>query len=131
MSDLDQGFWKFCTSYNVVRPFIASLQNDTIFRHFIDRMGGGYFETTPGTWSPLANRVGMTMDMDLSFGARPFSPGPRKEHSARGRGVFYRASFSVAHSHRCFRTGNILSRLWIRTVLCFTYTWMLIKPWLL
>ena len=110
MSDLDQGFWTFCTSYNDVRPFIAARQNDRVFRHFVDRMGGGYSETTPGTWSYLANRVGMAMDMDLSFGARPFSPGPRNEHSARDRGIFYRANFSVAHTRRCFRTGNILSR---------------------
>ena len=106
LSDLDSGFWKFCTSYNHVRPFIANRQSDPVFRHFADRMGGGYVEVRSGVWAEVANRVGMVMDMGLGYSIRPFSAGPRSERSARGR-----ATFSVAHSTgRCFRTADVLTR---------------------
>ena len=109
MRDLDAGFWTFCTSYNNVCPFIADRQKDPVFRHFVERMGGGYRETAPGEWSYLANRIGMTMDTDLSFAIRPFSPGPSTNRTAKGRGVFYRARYSVAHTQRSFRTADILA----------------------
>jgi hypothetical protein len=32
--DLDPGFWRFCTSYNDVNPFIGELRaNDEVFKH--------------------------------------------------------------------------------------------------
>ncbi len=109
MRDLDSGIWTFCTSYNNLRPFVADYQHDPVFQHFVARMGGGYYETTPGEWSYLANRTNMTMDMDLAFAIRPSSPGPRTGRSAKGRGVFYRARYSVAHTQRSFRTADILA----------------------
>ena len=109
LRDLDSGFWAFCTSYNNIHPFIAHRQRDPVFRHFVARMGSGYYETAPNEWSYLANRTGMTMDMDLSFGVRPYSPGPSTHRSAKGRGVFYRARYSVAHTQRSFRTADILT----------------------
>ena len=109
MRDLDSGFWTFCTSYNNLRPFVADRQHDPVFRQFVGRMSGGYYETAPGEWSYLANRTAMKMDMDLSFAIRPFSPGPRNTRTAKGRGVFYRARYSVAHTQRSFRTADILA----------------------
>lgn len=111
LNDLDSGFWKFCTSYNDIRPFIASRRSDPVFCHFVDRMGGGYVEVRSGVWTEVANRIGMVMDMGLGYGVRPFSAGPAGGRSAKGRGCFYRATFSVAHSTgQCFRTADVLVR---------------------
>ena len=109
MRDLDGGFWKFCTSYNDLHPFIADLQDDVVFQHFVGQMGGGYAQVAPGRWAQVANRFGMRMDMDLTFGIRPFCQGPRASQSSRGKGVFYRATFSVVHINRSFCTADILA----------------------
>ena len=79
MRDLDQGFWSFCTSYNDLHPFIADYREDPVFKSFVDRMGSGYAETSAGTWAHVVNRVGMTMDIGLDYGIRPFSKRPRSE----------------------------------------------------
>lgn len=109
MRDIDAGFWKFCTSYNDLHPFIADYRNDPVFQHFVRRMGNGYVETSSGAWAQVVNRVGMTMDMELHFGIRPFCKPTVSTRSARRKGVFYRATWSVAHTARSFRTSDILA----------------------
>ena len=109
MRDLDEGFWKFCTSYNDLHPFIADYREDSVFRHFVGRMGSGYVKTPSGAWAHVANRLDMTMDMELEFGVRPFCRGLSTTRSARGKGVFYRATWSVAHTPRSFGTADILT----------------------
>src|SRR5215510_1982757 len=51
LRDLDQGFWRFCTSFNGTYPFVGSLDSDPVYARFRERMGFDYAKVGPNEWA--------------------------------------------------------------------------------
>lgn len=110
LADLDQGFWRFCTSYNDERPFIENHRKDPVFRHLVGRMFSGYSQLESGEWTYLASRSGTAMDTSIALILRP-SAGlvPFTRSSLAGRkGILYSVTYSVAHTQARFQSDEIL-----------------------
>jgi hypothetical protein len=106
--DLDQGFWRFCTSYNDDRGFIAGEQQDPVYRHFLKRIHVRWVETQPNTWAEVGSRAGAHLDIIMRYGLRPSArPRPRKG-TIQTRGVFYDVTFSAAHTREYLHQTDIL-----------------------
>jgi Swt1-like HEPN len=110
MRDLDQGFWRFCASYNNEQPFIAKRQKDPIFQYLSDRMHGGYVEVEKNKWGYVADRRNASMDIMMGLIVRASAGKGGVRSSATGRkGVLYDVIFSVAHTSKSFQSGRILA----------------------
>jgi hypothetical protein len=109
LADLDQGFWRFCTSYNHDRPFIAAYRKDPVCTAFGRRMFGGYVETKPNEWAYVANRRGTDMDVMMSSVARASARRSKAKTRVGGPGVFYDVRFSVAHTRAKLKTADVLA----------------------
>jgi hypothetical protein len=91
LRDLDQGFWRFCTSYNNVWPFVGELEKDTVYLEFRDRMGFDYAEVGPNEWALVGSTMGMRQNVMVKYSYRPSAKGtgfPQK-------GRLYHLTFSV------------------------------------
>jgi hypothetical protein len=71
LRDLDQGFWRFCTSFNQHHPFVADLSVDPIYQHFRQRMGFDYVEVEPNKWAFVGSTAGMNQNVMVEYSYRP------------------------------------------------------------
>jgi hypothetical protein len=71
LRDLDKGFWRFCTSFNDKRPFVAALRSDPLYSHFRDRMGFDYAEVGPDQWALVGSTLGMSQNVMVEYSFRP------------------------------------------------------------
>ncbi len=97
LRDLDKGFWKFCTSYNEEQGFISKLLRDPVHKHFSDRIHSGYAQVGPNHWGKVANRLGVKLDIDLSYLIRPGRRLPWNSKIRGAKGVLYDFKFTCAH----------------------------------
>jgi hypothetical protein len=99
LRDLDQGFWKFCTSYNQDNGFIAELRNDPVYQHFSAREHVPWAEVGPNQWARVGVRLGVDLDMILDFSIRPSTKRQPTSKISLMKGVIYDFTFSIAHNH--------------------------------
>src|SRR2546425_6193058 len=104
LRDLDQGFWKFCTSYNHDNGFIADLQKDPVYKHFSNREHVPWAEVEPNKWARVGIRLGVDLDMILGFSIRPSQKRRPTSKISLMKGAIYDFTFSIAHHH----DGNYL-----------------------
>lgn len=71
LRDLDQGFWRFCTSFNDVNPFIGDRRSDRLYQAFQDRMGFDYAEIEPNRWALVGSTRGMSQNVMVEYSFRP------------------------------------------------------------
>lgn len=90
LRDLDQGFWKFCTSYNDTQPFVGSLRDDPVYQHFRGRMAFDYAEVGPDQWALVGSSLGMTQTVSLNHSYRPSAD----TNGFRQKGRLYHFTFS-------------------------------------
>jgi hypothetical protein len=74
LRDLDKGFWRFCSSFNDKRPFIAELKKDPVYENFRERMGADFFEVEPSQWALLGDTRGMRQNVMVMYSVRPSAP---------------------------------------------------------
>lgn len=105
LRDLDQGFWRFCTSFNDTQPFIADRRSDAVYSHFQDRMGFDYKEIQPGKWALVGSTLGLSQNVSVEYSFRPSAD--RSGFPAKGR--LYHLTFShTAHHERFMNYPDIL-----------------------
>jgi len=106
LRDLDQGFWRFCSSFNDKRPFIADLRADSVYQHFRERMGVDFIEVGPNQWAQAGSTIGMNQTVTVMYSFRP-SAGDRSGLAAKGR--LYHLTFSLtAHNRHTLDYQKIL-----------------------
>lgn len=73
MRDLDQGFWRFCTSYNDTHPILPQ-NKDAVTDHFLpfDALPWVEFEENKWARSGLRNKS-LTVSMDVTLQGRPWA----------------------------------------------------------
>jgi hypothetical protein len=95
LRDLDHGIWKFCTSYNAERGFIAHSRKDTVYQRFADRERVGYVEVEPGKWVLLGNTVGADLHIMMHYSIRPSSRRRVASRVSGIKGAIYDFTFSL------------------------------------
>lgn len=98
LRDLDQGFWKFCTSYNRTFGFVADLRNDPVYQHFANREHVPWTEVEPGKWARVGFRTGVDVDVSLDYSIRPSSKQRPTKKIHFVKGAIYNFTFSTAHT---------------------------------
>lgn len=98
LRDIDQGFWRFCTSYNNAKWFVPPFSRDPVFRHFADRQHIGPARVGPGRYAVVGQLIGVDVNVELRFSVRP-SAKERRTKVIGQRGCLYDFTFSTAH-HR-------------------------------
>jgi len=71
LRDLDQGFWRFCTSFNNRHPFVSDRRVDPLYQHFQGRMGLDYAEVGPNKWALVGSTHGMSQNVMVEYSYRP------------------------------------------------------------
>jgi hypothetical protein len=71
LRDLDQGFWRFCTSFNDTYPFVGERRDDPVYQHFRDRMAFDYSEVEPNKWALAGSSRGMQQTVSVEYSYRP------------------------------------------------------------
>ena len=99
LRDIDEGFWRFCTSYNNNKWFVPPHTKDPVFEHFADRQHRGMSKTSDGKWvGPVGILIGVDVNIELLYSFRP-SARARKTRIGGHRGALYDFTFSAAHHH--------------------------------
>jgi hypothetical protein len=93
LRDLDQGFWKFCTSFNDTQPFVSKLGEDVVYKHFKQRIGFDYVEVGPNEFALVGSTVGMNQNLKVEYGYRPCGLG--KGFPERGRTYHFTYSWTA------------------------------------
>lgn len=109
MKDLDQGFWKFCTSYNDQKPFIAHFRSDPVYRQFASREHVGFTKVGDKEWALVGVRAGVSMDLSLRFSVRP-SCRRKRIRSVPRNGALYDFTFTVAHTDSYLAYDAVLAQ---------------------
>jgi hypothetical protein len=106
LRDLDKGFWRFCSSFGDIRPFIAELRADRVYQNFKHRMCVDFVEVAPNQWAQVGNTTGSSQNVMVMYSCRP---------SAMNAGVFpvrgglYHFHFSLTpHNRRTLDYRKIL-----------------------
>ena len=107
LRDLDQGFWRFCSSFNDKHPFIARSQKLTPFIRISETgMGFDFTEVSPNQWAQVGDTTGMSQMVAVMYSFRP-SAGDRSGLVAKGR--LYHFTFSLtAHNRHTIDYQRIL-----------------------
>jgi hypothetical protein len=71
LRDIDEGFWKFCTSYNNANWFAPPFTRDPIFKHFAARQHLGTTRVSPDGYAVVGILMGVDVNVGLRFSARP------------------------------------------------------------
>lgn len=99
LRDIDEGFWRFCTSYNDAKWFVPPQTNDCVYRLFADRQHRGLTKVSSGKWAgPVGSLMGVNVNVELLYSVRP-SASRRKTKIGGQRGYVYDFTFSKAHHH--------------------------------
>ena len=98
LRDIDEGFWKFCTSYNNAIWFAPPFTRDPIFKHFAARQHLGATRVSPGGYAVVGILMGVDVNVELRFSARPRAR--RRVSKIIGqRGYLYDFTFSTTYHH--------------------------------
>lgn len=98
LRDVDEGFWRFCTSYNNDSWFVPPYTRDPIFKQFAARQHLGAARVSPGTYAVVGMLIGVDVNVELRFSAR-LSARLRKTKIVGQAGCLYDFTFSTAHHH--------------------------------
>jgi hypothetical protein len=93
LRDLDQGFWRFCTSFNDTQPFISKLGEDVVYTHFKERTGFDYVEVGPNQFALVGSTIGMSQNLRVEYGYRPSAAS--KNFPEKGRTYHFTYSCNV------------------------------------
>jgi hypothetical protein len=71
LRDLDEGFWRFCSSFNDKQPFIAELRTDSVYQTFKDRMCVDFVEVAPKQWAQVGDTREAKQNVMVMYSRRP------------------------------------------------------------
>jgi hypothetical protein len=97
LRDLDQGFWRFCSSFNDKHPFMEDLRTDAVYQNFKERMGIDFVEVGPNRWAQVGRTDGMRQNVMVMYSFRP-SAADKSRFPAKGG--LYHFIFSLTPNSR-------------------------------
>ncbi len=106
--DLDQGFWKFCTSYNNNRPIIAELKHDPVYRNFAARECISYAKVEPRTWARIGIHRCTNLCLMVDYIVRPSATRQARSKITMWKGAAYDVTFIKRDQHSFLDYRRIL-----------------------
>lgn len=105
LRDIDQGFWKFCTSYNNPQPVLPQA-DDPVETHFLPHDPFPWTEVDERKWARVGHAPpGMVLSMTVEGLRRPWvSP----SHSIDGKVGYLYDVWITARDQRAFDYGQLL-----------------------
>lgn len=106
--DVDQGFWKFCTSYNNSRPIIAELKNDPVYKSFASRECITYAQVASGTWARIGMHQCTNLCLMVDYIVRPSASRGNRSKITMWKGAAYDVTFFKRGQHSYLDYRKIL-----------------------
>ena len=108
LRDVDQGFWRFCTSYNSGSPVLPP-SKDPVTKSLLHLDPFPWNETEPGHWARfgIADR-NLLVSVQVNVLRRPWLKSPSTEPVAGTAGYLYDATL-CARNHREFNYSRFLA----------------------
>lgn len=109
LRDVDQGFWRFCTSYNSREPVLPPTR-DPVMRKFLHLDPFPWQETQPGQWARFGSvDPNLVVSVSVDVLRRPWLESPSTREIAGSAGYLYDAEIG-ARQNRAFDYSRFLEK---------------------